>query len=152
MGEKALDALKESKQQLEKAKKLIDRECRIDVLESRIAIVTDFVQARKYEKSDPHKMADMCTAILSRRRPQQQFGLAMRTLFLLSIIFKGNAHDAFDLLQQMRQGNIALHPYLESNLLEQIHKTVGVVLLPDEKGYMPPADEGLVKEEVGEVE
>lgn len=65
---------------------------------------------------------------------------------------KGNAHDAFDLLQQMRQGNIALHPYLESNLLEQIHKTVGVVLLPDEKGYMPPADEGLVKEEVGEVE
>ena len=65
--EKALDALKESKQQLEKAKKLIDRECRIDVLESRIAIVTDFVQARKYEKSDPHKMADMCTAILSRR-------------------------------------------------------------------------------------
>ena len=52
----------------------------------------------------------------------------------------------------MRQGNIALHPYLESNLLEQIHKTVGVVLLPDEKGYMPPADEGLVKEEVGEVE
>ena len=63
---------------------------------------------------------------------------------------KGNAHDAFDLLQQMRQGNIALHPYLESNLLEQIHKTVGVVLLPDEKGYMPPADEGLVKEEVGQ--
>ena len=52
----------------------------------------------------------------------------------------------------MRQGNIALHPYLESNLLEQIHKTVGVVLLPDEKGYMPPADEGLVKEAVGEVE
>lgn len=65
--EKALDALKESKQQLEKAKEMIDRECRIDALESRIAIVTDFVQARRCEKSDPQKMADMCTAILSRR-------------------------------------------------------------------------------------
>jgi|TARA_B100000780_G_C21046833_1_gene420238 hypothetical protein len=52
----------------------------------------------------------------------------------------------------MRQGNIALHPYLESNLLEQIHKTVGVELPLEEKGHMPSTDENGVKEEVEEVE
>ena len=65
--EKALGALKESRQQLEKARKMTDRERRISALESRISIVSDFVEARRYEKSDPHKMADMCTTLLQRR-------------------------------------------------------------------------------------
>ena len=65
--EKALGALKESRQQLEKARKMADRERRISALESRISIVSDFVEARRYEKSDPHKMADMCTTLLQRR-------------------------------------------------------------------------------------
>ena len=64
--EKALGALKESRQQLEKARKMADRERRITALESRISIVSDFVEARRYEKSDPQKMADVCTALLQR--------------------------------------------------------------------------------------
>ena len=39
-----------------------------------------------------------------------------------------NAHDAFALVQQMRQRRIVLHPYLEQDLLEQIHRAVGAAI------------------------
>jgi intraflagellar transport protein 140 len=78
--EKALGALKESRQQLEKARKMVDRERRITALESRISIVSDFVEARRYEKSDPQKMADVCTALLQRHDVESVIRVSIHVL------------------------------------------------------------------------
>jgi intraflagellar transport protein 140 len=62
-----------------------------------------------------------------------------------------NAHDAFALVQQMRQRRIVLHPYLEQDLLEQIHRAVGADLPFDEQAK-DIVDDDVVNEEVDEVD
>ena len=65
----------------------------------------------------------------------------------------GNVHDAFELVNQMRQRHIVLHPYLEQTLLEQIHRGVGEELPLQGDGCKHGADdeEIAVHEEVEEI-
>jgi len=169
--EKALDALKESRQQLAKARKMMDKECRIKSLDSRISIIADFVEARHCEKSDPQKMANICTSMLSMPDieavlfgahlatpetylPRQAIRIGDAYAMLVEYHFKaGNVHDAFELVNQMRQRHIVLHPYLEQTLLEQIHRGVGEELPLQGDGCKHGADdeEIAVHEEVEEI-
>ena len=72
---------------------------------------------------------------------------------LVEYHFKANnAHDAFALVQQMRQRRIVLHPYLEQDLLEQIHRAVGADLPSDDQVAKHVADDNAVNEEVEEVD
>mmetsp|Transcript_1689 Transcript_1689/g.4984 ORF Transcript_1689/g.4984 Transcript_1689/m.4984 type:complete len:471 (-) Transcript_1689:448-1860(-) len=64
--EKALGALKESREQLERLRKGADRDRRISALDTRIKIISDFVEIRHCEDSDPKRMVEMCTALLER--------------------------------------------------------------------------------------
>ena len=52
----------------------------------------------------------------------------------------------------MRQRRIVLHPYLEQDLLEQIHRAVGADLPSDDQVAKHVADEDAVNEVVEEVD
>ena len=76
---------------------MVDRERRIAALDSRIGIVDDFVEARKYEKSDARKMADMCTELLKKRDVDSAIRVGDAFALLVEYHFRvGNAHDAFE--------------------------------------------------------
>ena len=129
--EKALSALHDAKTQLEKAAQAGDGDTRrLTLLEQRIAIVADFVEARSQEKSDPASMASMVNDIL--KRPDVDNAIRIGDAFALLVEYyfhKANQpKEAFDLLEQMRSKNIALHPYIEQDLLDAIHNAVGVKL------------------------
>ena len=64
----------------------------------------------------------------------------------------GNPDVAFRLVQDMSQRQIALHPYLERDLLDQIHAAVGKENSFDPQKGKPDPDEDMVKEELGQVE
>ena len=52
----------------------------------------------------------------------------------------------------MRQRRIVLHPYLEQDLLEQIHRAVGADLPSEDQENKNAVDEDVVNEEVEEVD
>mmetsp|Transcript_12565 Transcript_12565/g.18828 ORF Transcript_12565/g.18828 Transcript_12565/m.18828 type:complete len:863 (+) Transcript_12565:2-2590(+) len=133
--DKALTALKQSQQQLEKAssKNVPDRDRRIQALESRISLIADFVQARSLEKSNPDQMAILINNILTQKRDLDA-AIRVGDAFALLIEYKCKNKlfdDAYALVQDMRQRKIALHPYLEQDLLDQIHQAVGVDFTPN---------------------
>ena len=80
--EKALGALKESRLQLIKAPKMIDKERRIAALDSRITIVSEFVEIRRFEKMDPPRMVEMCTSFLQTRDVESVLDCAKLIIFL----------------------------------------------------------------------
>lgn len=146
--EKALNSLRESRQQLDKAENMMDRACRITALESRILIVSDFVEARQCEKTDPQKMAKMCTSMLN--MPGTETAIRIGDVYALLVEYHfraANMQEAFDLVQQMRERRIFLHPYLEQGLVDQIHRAVGAEL-HCEDGCKHAIDNDEIDEEV----
>ncbi|KAJ1446802.1 hypothetical protein M885DRAFT_591648 [Pelagophyceae sp. CCMP2097] len=155
--EKAVGALRQSRAQLDKARKAVDCDKRLAALDSRISTVDDFVEARSYEKTDARRMADMCSALLQKHDVDAAIRVGDAFALLVSFCrsryhFKvGNAHDAFDLVQQMRARRIVLHPYIEHDLLSQIHAAVGVAMPADEKADAPddiPDDDAHIDDDI----
>merc|ERR1711871_74981 len=149
--EKALGALKEAHKQLKKGRKIDDREHRMNVLESRIAIISDFVEVRHYEKSDPPKMIEMCTSLIQNRDTDSAIRVGDAYALLIEHHFKANnIRNAFVLVQEMRKRQIVLHPYLERGLLEQIYNAAGEQIPSVETETKADLDEDVVREEIGE--
>lgn len=150
--EKAVGALRESRQQLAKAK-MPDRDRRVAALDQRISAVADFVEARRCEKSDPQKMVDMCTVLLQTRDVESAIRIGDAYALLVEHHYKSNnAQEAYALIQQMRQKKIVLTPYLEQDLLKKVYHAVGADP-PKEvraQGAEDEDPEGAVGEEIPE--
>mmetsp|Transcript_83931 Transcript_83931/g.237404 ORF Transcript_83931/g.237404 Transcript_83931/m.237404 type:complete len:1469 (+) Transcript_83931:229-4635(+) len=143
--EKALEALKKAATYMVKAR-TPDKEHLLANLQQRIYHIEQFVTARLNAKDDPAAMVRICHALLE----QQDVESALRVgdCFALLIEFyhgQKNYDAAYKLIENMRSRQIVLHPYLEQDMIEEVHRMVGVPLVSEAAG-----DDGEVDDDVAE--
>lgn len=138
--DKALGALKESQNQLQKASRLQDKDRRLVALDKRIRLVGDFVEARK--ATDPDAMVELCTKLIDDRDVDAAIRVGDAFALLVEHYAKlADFQQAYSLIEQMRRRKIGLHPYLEPDLLNKIHSAVGADLPSDESKRDAPDDD-----------
>eukprot|EP00741_Cyanophora_paradoxa_P007333 tig00001107_g7093.t1 len=144
--EKARDALKEAHKYLSKGKGVDDR---LAGLQHRINMVEKFCQARKLVKSDPQEMQRICSSLLE--QPDIELALRVGDVFALLIEFYAGQQDypnAYQLIERMRDRKIILSPYLDAEMVNEIHRAVGVAPVAEEPSGRQ--DDGEIDEEIGD--
>merc|ERR1711998_35764 len=127
----ALEALKKAARYMVKAR-TPDKEHLLASLQQRIYHIEQFVTARLNAKSDPAAMVRICHALVE----QQDVETALRVgdCFALLIEFyhgQKNFDAAYKLIENMRSRQIVLHPYLEQDMIDEIHRMVGKPLVSE---------------------
>jgi len=117
----------------------IEHDTRVVALQRRIQLVDKFASARRMMKSDPQEMIKVCRALLG----QTDLETAIRAGDVYAQLIEYYASvrkfdDAFELIEKMRGAKIALGPYVDRSLLEDVYRGVGQPLAD-----LPEADEGI---------
>jgi len=124
--EKSIGALKESLKYLNKVetKSAIDA---IASIEKRIQIIEQFVKARKIAKKDPESMVGICETLLQEPMVEEAIRSGDCYAMLVEYFYsKRSFREAYGYLQEMEDRRIPLNPYLESSIIDDILKAVGV--------------------------
>ena len=98
------------------------------VLQQRIILVERFVQARKLIKDDPSETVQICTQLLQSDIKDISNAIRIGDVFALLIEYYYKINDyqkSFTLIEQMRDRNIILSPYLDQTMTDTIFKEVG---------------------------
>jgi len=127
---KALGALNEAERYLSKARNTpaATKQERLAVLQQRIILVERFVQARKLIKDDPSETVQICTQLLQSDIKDISNAIRIGDVFALLIEYYYKINDyqkSFTLIEQMRDRNIILSPYLDQTMTDTIFKEVG---------------------------
>ncbi|GBG32279.1 Intraflagellar transport protein 140-like [Hondaea fermentalgiana] len=133
--DKSLGALKEAVKALGKERDGELKEEMLASLQQRVSLVERFVHARTLVVSDPDEADRICNALLA--HPEVNTAVRAGDIFALLVEFHvGNRDfdDAHRLIENMKARNIAVAPYIEAPLLEQIARAVGVDSLIDDDG------------------
>jgi intraflagellar transport protein 140 len=137
--EKALGALREAAKFAGKIQSA-SKERRLNELQHAIEMVETFVEARKKVKTDPEDMVRMCRQLLNRH--DLEGSVRVGDVFALLVEFysgRGEAQNAYDLVQEMQSRRIALEPYLDNTLLRELHEKMGVAMPTTGGGAMQSA-------------
>jgi len=152
--EKAYRALKESMKYLREAKGRHIEEM-VSTLESRLSLIERFVTARKCAKKDPDEMVAICENILE----EPQLDMAIRVGDCLAMLVEhfhhtGDMRRAYQYMLDMKERRILLHPYIDAEVLDDVHRAVGVPLDDDKQDddVGSDRDEDEIVEEVDEVD
>lgn len=124
--EKALAAMKEAAKQAGKIKEEAVRDARSTSIMARIALVDRFVTARKLAKSDPKQMVDICQQLLTQK--DAETAIRVGDVYAVLVYYKAQqrqAQDAYELLEEMRTRGIAIEPFVDPPLVEEIYGAVG---------------------------
>jgi intraflagellar transport protein 140 len=126
------------------------------VLQQRIMLVERFVQARKMVKTDPAETVKICTQLLS---SQSRIDNAIRIgdvfALLIEHYYKTREYQkAYALIQQMRDRNIIISPYLDKEMTDTIYREVGATAemqggAKDAGGAGDSGGDGEIGEEIG---
>jgi len=130
--EKALAALKKAAEYLGKARGP-QKDDMLASLQQRVTYIQQFVEARATAKSDPATMQRLCHALLD-AGPSVEAALRVGDAYALLIEFyvgTQNFQAAYELLQGMRSRRIVLNPYLEQDVINDIHRQVGAAPPPE---------------------
>lgn len=95
-------------------------------IESRIRLVERFVAARAAVRDQPQEMIKICNQLL--QQPDVESAIRIGDVYALLIEYyysKSQHAQAYQLIQQMRASNIILNPYLDSQMVQTIHRAVG---------------------------
>lgn len=95
-----------------------------------------FVTARSKAKTDPQEMVKLCHQLLEQR--EVDTAIRVGDCFALLVEFyhsHKNYEAAFKLLQDMRQRQIVLNPYLEADVIDEIHLHVGAGPAPERQNH-----------------
>lgn len=133
--EKALAALKKAAEYLAKARGPQKDEL-LAALQQRVHFIAQFVEARAAAKVDPPTLQRLCHALLD-AGAQVEAALRVGDAYALLIEFYvggRNFDAAFKLLEDMRQRRIVLNPYLEQDVINDIHRQVGAGPPPEGSG------------------
>eukprot|EP00755_Sulcionema_specki_P015940 Sspe_Gene.9975::Locus_3352_Transcript_1_1_Confidence_1.000_Length_4513::g.9975::m.9975/K19672/IFT140; intraflagellar transport protein 140 len=149
--EKAVGALKESYKYLEKSNAQ-NKEAKLQQLAVRINYVEQFVDARNMVRTDPGKMVSVCQGLLE----VEDIDGAVRVgdVYALLVEFYVGQHQyelAYQLIEKMRQRQIVLSYYLESQLVESVYQAMGVEYVEQDiqgTSHQAPPPEDEVGEEI----
>jgi intraflagellar transport protein 140 len=97
-----------------------------DSIEKRIMLVEKFVQARRAAQREPDTMVAICEALLQEPLLEE----AIRAGDCLAMLVehfhsKGRMREAYTYLQEMEERKIAVHPYVDAEVLSEVYKAVG---------------------------
>eukprot|EP00698_Gefionella_okellyi_P002980 TRINITY_DN12813_c0_g1_i1.p1 TRINITY_DN12813_c0_g1~~TRINITY_DN12813_c0_g1_i1.p1 ORF type:complete len:1394 (-),score=371.65 TRINITY_DN12813_c0_g1_i1:33-4172(-) len=124
--DKALVALKESAKHLQKVRSA-DRDQRAAHLQNRIGFVEKFVEARNAVKTDASLMVKICSQLL--QDSEIEAAVRVGDVFALLIEFyyaQNNMQQAYKLIEEMRARQIVLGPYLDSTMVQNVYRSLGV--------------------------
>jgi len=129
--EKAVGALREALNVLNKAR-VQGKESKVMALQTKVSHVEAFVGARKMVKSDPEQMIALCHELLSQRNVEA--AIRVGDVYALMIEWhysQGQMEAAYTLVERMRERNIILAPYLDSDMVAAICNALGVPVAAD---------------------
>mmetsp|Transcript_39857 Transcript_39857/g.93533 ORF Transcript_39857/g.93533 Transcript_39857/m.93533 type:complete len:144 (+) Transcript_39857:1049-1480(+) len=118
----ALTALKEAKRYSEKAK-TPEAVRKAEDLTQRIHLVEAFVAGRKLAMTDPNEMINVCYRLLD--QPGIESAIRVGDVFALLIEWYFTQSDfkqAYQLTEKMRERNIILGPYLDTQMVDRIYE------------------------------
>lgn len=126
--EKALAALEEAVKYTTKSRGAGgDKERRLHHLNQRIELVQRFVSARQMVKSNPEGMVKACNALLDTRDIESSIRIGDVFALLIEYHYaKRDMNAAYRLIEDMRERNIVMHPYLDQEMVNAIYRAVGI--------------------------
>mmetsp|Transcript_32839 Transcript_32839/g.32175 ORF Transcript_32839/g.32175 Transcript_32839/m.32175 type:complete len:354 (-) Transcript_32839:22-1083(-) len=130
---KALGAMREALKQLNKAE-CANKQQKIEMLEKRIQIIQEFVEARNLAQTDPSGMEKACIELL--QYPEVETAIRIGDVFAQLVEYyyeKGDMQSAFTYLQQMKKRKIILTPYLDNEMISNIYTSNGMKNPADEE-------------------
>ena len=103
-------------------------------LQERISLVERFVHAQKLIVGDPEEASRVCNSLLA--HPQVGTALRVGDVYGMLIDFhhtNKNMDTAYQLVGKMKQRGVAVGPYIDRAILDNISRAVGVDLMEDEE-------------------
>eukprot|EP01059_Diplonema_ambulator_P004781 TRINITY_DN14515_c0_g1_i2.p1 TRINITY_DN14515_c0_g1~~TRINITY_DN14515_c0_g1_i2.p1 ORF type:complete len:1452 (+),score=600.81 TRINITY_DN14515_c0_g1_i2:52-4356(+) len=124
--DKALGALQDALKFMDKSKAQ-NRELKMGQLETKISYVEQFVEARNIVKSDPGRMVEVCRELLEVE--DIEGAVRVGDVYALLVEFytgRQEYEQAYQLIERMRDRNIILSYYLETQLVQAVYSAMGV--------------------------
>jgi len=127
--EKALGAMKEAMRQLEKSS-ADGKEVKLTMMRKRVGIIEKFVQAREaLNSNDSNTAMSICDTLVDTQGVEEAIRLGDVFAQLIEHYFyKNQFQDAYKYLEKMKKKNIIVTPYLDPQIVEDIHKGVGIAM------------------------
>ena len=151
--DKALGALQDAAKYMDKSK-ANNRDLKIQQLETKVSYVERFVDSRNLVKTDPAKMVETCRTLLDVE--DIEGAVRVGDIFALLVEFytgRQEYEQAYQLIEQMRDRQIVLPLYLESQLVQAVYSAMGVEYVEQEtpQGAHHPAGEAMdIPDEIDE--
>ncbi|KAG2490014.1 hypothetical protein HYH03_011479 [Edaphochlamys debaryana] len=129
--EKALQAMREAAKYVAKSKS-DDRDRRLNSLNERITVSERFVGARQMIGNNAQEALRVCEDLLRTIPPDSQdleAGIRIGDVYALMVEYwyeARNPMEAYKAIEAMRRRGIILSPYLDTRMVEDIYKALGV--------------------------
>lgn len=146
--DKALGAMNEAVIAMKKVNKA-QSAAKLQLLEHRMKLVSDFVKARGLVESNPEEMVKTCDFIID--CPDAESALRVGDVMAHLIEYYCKLKDykkAYEYLQKMSAKKIRINPYLDQELIDTIYTAVGLAAPSAAAGQEGVNEE--IKEEIDE--
>jgi len=126
--EKAIGALREALKHLAKDSSRPAEEM-ADSIRNRISIIERFVQAKRcVKKQDPAGMISICQSLLQEPLLEESIRAGDCLAMLVEHFHSAKLmQEAYRYLQEMEERHIQLHPYVDSEVINDIYREVGLL-------------------------
>eukprot|EP00951_Prasinocladus_malaysianus_P006380 scaffold45330_cov45-Prasinocladus_malaysianus.AAC.1 len=110
----------------------VDKDLKVASLESRIALTEKFAGARQMIQTNPTAAVSICNELLSEAPSDMQdseASIRIGDVFAMLIEHwhgQRNMEQAYQLIEKMRARNIILSPYLDSQMVAEVYKAMGI--------------------------
>jgi hypothetical protein len=97
-------------------------------MEDRIALICEFVQAKKCSEKDPDEMVSRCKSLLDEPHIEEAIRSGDVLAALVDFYHQNeDMHEAYKYLRVMEERRIAINPNVDSEILNDIKKEVGTI-------------------------
>ena len=116
-------------------------------------MIERFIEARKCAKTSPNDMVDICENLLE--EPQLESAIRVGDCMAMLVEHfheEGDMKQAYHYMQDMKFRNILMHPYIDAQVLDDVHRAVGVPLDNGTRNDGDRVSDDELEDEIDEVE
>ncbi len=107
-------------------------------------------------KKNPQHMVDICENLLKEAHIEEAIRIGDCLALLIDYFHsRGDMKRAYEYIEEMRLRHILLHPYIDAEVLAEIHQTLGKPIPgneEEEEDNVGGADEDEAEEDINEVD
>lgn len=147
--DKAFGAMAEAVNAMKKIPNSANTSQKLQLLEHRMKLISDFVKARTLAESNPGEMVKMCSFIIDCPDAETALRVGDVMAHLIEFYYKSKDYkSAYEYLQKMYAKKIRVNPYLDQEIINNIHVALGLAV-PGSAGTQEGISEE-IKEEIDE--